>query len=102
MSMRLLYISQPVDDLRPWYTAKGSQMLDREKGGCPMRASVGDRIVVRGCHGGDPIRDCEVLEVRGPDGTPPYLVRWGDTGHEAILYPGSDAFVEHFEHSSSR
>jgi hypothetical protein len=67
-----------------------------------MRASVGDRIVVRGRHGGDPIRDCEVLEVRGADGTPPYLVRWGDTGHEAILYPGSDASVEHFEHSLSR
>ena len=67
-----------------------------------MQESVGDRIVVRGRHSDDPIRDCEVLEVRGADGAPPYVVRWGDTGHEAILYPGSDAFVEHFEHSPSR
>jgi hypothetical protein len=33
-------------------------------------------------------------------GTPtarrPYVVRWSDTGHEALVYPGADAFVEHF------
>jgi hypothetical protein len=67
-----------------------------------MYASVGDRIVVRGRQGGDPIRDCEVLEVRGKDGAPPYVVRWGDSGHEAILYPGQDAVVEHFDHAASR
>jgi hypothetical protein len=67
-----------------------------------VRASVGDRIVVRGRHGGDSIRDCEVLEVRGVDGTPPYVVRWGDSGHVASLHPGSDAIVDHFEHSPSR
>jgi hypothetical protein len=67
-----------------------------------MQASVGDRIVVRGRHGSDPIRLCEVLEVRGAGGAPPYVVRWADSGHEAILYPGSDATVEHFEHAPSR
>jgi hypothetical protein len=25
------------------------------------------------------------------------VVRWSDSGHEAILYPGSDAYVQHFE-----
>jgi hypothetical protein len=25
----------------------------------------------------------EILEVRRADGTPPYLVRWSDDGHEA-------------------
>jgi hypothetical protein len=66
-----------------------------------MHAQVGDRIVIRGRHGGDPIRDCEVLEVPGPEGGPPYVVRWSDTGHEAILYPGSDAYVQHFEHAAA-
>lgn len=62
-----------------------------------MQASVGDRIIVRGHHLGEPDRDCEVLEVRGTDGGPPYVVRWADSGHEALFFPGSDAAVQHFE-----
>ena len=62
-----------------------------------MKAYVGDRIVVKGHHIGDAERDGEVLEVRGPDGGPPYLVRWGDTGHTALFFPGPDAWVQHFE-----
>jgi hypothetical protein len=62
-----------------------------------MQASVGDRIVIRGHHIGDPSRGCKVLEVRGPDGGPPYVVRWDNSGHEGLFYPGSDATVEHFE-----
>ena len=64
-----------------------------------MQAAVGDRIVVRGTRMGQLDRDCEVLEVRGADGGPPFLVRWGDTGHEGLLFPGSDAYVQHFEHA---
>jgi hypothetical protein len=64
-----------------------------------MKARVGDRIVIKGHRVGEPIRDCEVLEVRDPDGAPPYVVRWGDTGHESLFFPGSDATVEHVEHS---
>lgn len=59
-----------------------------------LHASAGDRLVVRRLHG--PVRDAEILEVRHADGTPPYVVRWSDTGHEALVYPGADAFVEHF------
>ena len=66
-----------------------------------MQASVSDRIIIRGCHSSDPTRDCEVLEVRGANGRPPYVVRWGDSGHEAILYPGTDAIVQHFAHAAS-
>jgi hypothetical protein len=62
-----------------------------------MLASVGDHIVIRGRHGQDPTRDCEILEVRGGDGAPPYVVRWSDTGREAILYPGADAEVAPFD-----
>lgn len=63
-----------------------------------MRASVGDRIIVKGHRVGEPDRDCKVLEVRGEDGGAPYLVQWGDSGHEALYFPGSDAEVHHFEH----
>ena len=66
-----------------------------------MRASVGDRIVIRGHRVGEPDRDCEVLEVRGVDGGSPYLVRWGDGGHETLFCPGADATVEQFAHASN-
>lgn len=65
-----------------------------------MRAKVGDRIVIRGHHIGEPDRDCQVLEVRGPDGGPPYQVRWGDTGHESLFFPGSDAAVQPYPKAS--
>jgi Domain of unknown function (DUF1918) len=58
-----------------------------------MRAKVGDRIVIGGRRAGQPNRDCEVLEVRHANGEPPYVVRWDDTGHEDLFFPGSDAAV---------
>jgi hypothetical protein len=64
-----------------------------------MRATAGDRIIIKGHQLGEPDRDCEILEVRGDDGAPPYLVRWDDSGHEALFFPGSDASVQHFEHT---
>jgi len=45
-----------------------------------------------------PDRDAEVLEVRHADGSPPYVVRWSDTGHEGLVFPGPDAFIQHLEH----
>lgn len=62
-----------------------------------MHASVGDRIVIKGHTLGEPDRDCEVIEARGPDG--PYVVRWAESGHESLFFPGSDARVQHFEPS---
>lgn len=66
-----------------------------------MQAAVGDRIVIKSHRIGQPDRDCEVVGVRGADGGPPYLVRWGDTGHETLFFPGSDATVQHFEHAAT-
>lgn len=66
-----------------------------------MRASPGDRIIIKGHRVGEPDRDCEVIEVRGVDGGPPYVVRWGDNGHECLFFPGTDAVVQHFEHTAS-
>ncbi len=72
-------------------------MEERREEEAAVLASVGDRIVIRGHRVGEPDRDCEILEVRGSDGGPPYFVRWGDSGHESLFFPGPDASVEHFE-----
>jgi Domain of unknown function (DUF1918) len=66
-----------------------------------MRASVGDRINIVSHRGHEPSRDCEVLEVQGAEGGPPYVVRWSDTGHTAMFFPGTDASVQHFVHENA-
>jgi hypothetical protein len=65
-----------------------------------MKANVGDRLIIKGHHVGEPDRDAEILEVHGEDGAPPWLVRWGDDGHEGLFFPGPDATIEHFEHGT--
>jgi hypothetical protein len=62
-----------------------------------MYAEKGDRLVVCSRHVDGHVRDAEILEVEHQDGSPPYRVRWSDTGHEALVFPGGDAFVDHFE-----
>lgn len=57
-----------------------------------MQARVGDRLVVEGKTVETPRREGEVLEVRGEDGGPPYIIRWSD-GHEGLTYPGPDAHI---------
>ena len=61
-----------------------------------MRATVGDRLHVHGRVVGQRERTAEVLETRGEDGAPPYLVRYDD-GHEGLLFPGPETSVEHAE-----
>jgi len=65
-----------------------------------VKASVGDRITVLGHQVGERKRDGEVLEVRGDDGGPPYVVRWED-GHESLFFPGNDANIKHFKDEES-
>jgi hypothetical protein len=45
-----------------------------------------------------PDRDAEILEVRGSDGEPPYLVRWSEDGRLSQIFPGADARVEPVPH----
>ena len=59
-----------------------------------MQAQVGDRLHVHGRVVGTPDQTSEIIEIRGRDGGPPYLVRHED-GHEALVFPGSDALIEH-------
>jgi hypothetical protein len=60
-----------------------------------MQANVGDRIIVKGLHLGDPDRDGEIIAVHGPDGSPPYQVRWEANGHVSLCFPCVDAIVWH-------
>lgn len=59
-----------------------------------MHASVGERIVIRGTTVETPDRHGEIVEVRGENGAPPYVVRFDD-GRETLVFPGTDATVEH-------
>jgi hypothetical protein len=54
-----------------------------------VEARAGDRIVVRSTHQGEPDRTGEVLEVRGSEGGPPYLVRWAPDGHIGLFSPAA-------------
>jgi hypothetical protein len=64
-----------------------------------MHACVGDQIRVRGHHIGQPDRTGEILEVRGADGGPPVVVRWDDSDHAVLFFPGNDAVIEGPGHS---
>ncbi|MGH8867506.1 MAG: DUF1918 domain-containing protein [Actinomycetes bacterium] len=61
-----------------------------------MKASPGDRIIVHGRTLDDPSRDGRVLDVQGPDGSPPYWVEWSEDGHVSLFFPGPDADVKHY------
>ncbi|MFG2111419.1 DUF1918 domain-containing protein [Streptomyces sp. NPDC048718] len=56
-----------------------------------MQASIGDRIIIKGGLPGQE-RAGEIIEVKGFDGAPPYLVRFAD-GHEGLVSPGPDAVI---------
>jgi hypothetical protein len=56
-----------------------------------MSAAPGDRVVVRALRGSD--RDGEVVEARGQDGGPPYIVRWSHSGEESLFFPGPGTVI---------
>lgn len=58
-----------------------------------MKAQAGDRLVIKGHRIHEPDREAEILEVRGMDGEPLYLIRWLNSERETIIYPGEDAHV---------
>ena len=59
-----------------------------------MRAQAGDFLLVEGPTEHSHSRRGEILAVHGDDGGPPFMVRWEDSGHEALVFPGPDAHVE--------
>jgi hypothetical protein len=58
-----------------------------------MKAAIGDRIVIASTRLDGPVRDGRVVELRHPDGSPPYLVEWSDDGQQALFFPGPDAHL---------
>ncbi len=65
-----------------------------ESRGGRVRAAVGDRISIPGRHVGDLRREGEVVELRGTQEAPLYVVRWDD-GHEGVCSPGAETQVIH-------
>ncbi|MEU4744489.1 DUF1918 domain-containing protein [Actinosynnema sp. NPDC023658] len=58
-----------------------------------MHATAGDHLHIHSRAVGLDETVGEILEVRGSEGAPPYLVRFSD-GHEGLVYPGPDSLVE--------
>ena len=67
-----------------------------------MYAHVGDHIHVNGRRVGGPVRDGTIIEVRGSNGAPPYLVHWAGVQIPALVYPGPDAQVGQSPASGTR
>ncbi|CAL9623954.1 MULTISPECIES: DUF1918 domain-containing protein [Streptomyces] len=66
-----------------------------------MRASKGDKLVQHGRVVGQHDHVVEVVEVLGPEGSPPYRVR-AENGHETVMSPGPDCQVKHQEEHRQR
>ncbi|MFD5286171.1 DUF1918 domain-containing protein [Streptomyces rubrogriseus] len=58
-----------------------------------MRANVGDLVYVHEHQVGQEAYAAEIIEIRGQDGAPPYLVMYPD-GHQVLVFPGPDAVIE--------
>ncbi|MFC9689178.1 DUF1918 domain-containing protein [Kribbella sp. NPDC056951] len=58
-----------------------------------MKATQGNWVVVESTHLDTPKRRGLILEVHGPAGEPPFLVRWDDTGTESVFVPGPGAHI---------
>ena len=61
-------------------------------------AHAGDVVVIRGHAIDQRERRGVIMEVRGADGGPPFVVRWLDDSsaepHDVLFFPGSDADIE--------
>jgi Domain of unknown function (DUF1918) len=58
-----------------------------------MRAQPGDWLIVERGDVDQYARRGRIEEVHSAEGTPPYLVRWLDTGRVGLVFPGPDAHV---------
>ena len=58
-----------------------------------MRASIGDRLHIHTNHVGTEDQYGRIVEIRGADGAPPYVVEFPD-GHTGLVFPGPDAVIE--------
>ncbi len=66
-----------------------------------MKAEKGDKLLRHGRVVGQHDETCEIVEVLGKAGDPPYRVRFDD-GHETTVYPGPDSVVRHHTAESGK
>ena len=59
-----------------------------------MNATVGDQLIILSARLDRPVRDGEIMEIRGENGAPPYVVKWNDTGRTSLVFPGPDARIQ--------
>jgi hypothetical protein len=57
-----------------------------------MKASEGDQLLMHSRTVEETDRKGTILEVRGADGSPPFLVRFDD-GHERLVFPAGNCEV---------
>jgi hypothetical protein len=60
-----------------------------------MRAELGDELIVESRSADGKRRDGEIVGLHHADGSPPYDVRWSDSEHSTLVFPGPDAHVKH-------
>jgi hypothetical protein len=58
-----------------------------------MKASTGDRVFVESARPGHQ-QTGRIVALRHADGSPPYVVRWDDTGKETVHFPREDCRIE--------
>lgn len=58
-----------------------------------MRAHTGDWLILKGRPKSSAAGRAMVLEAHGPEGSAPFLVRWIESGHQALVFPGPDAVI---------
>jgi len=58
-----------------------------------MFARIGDWLLVESRSEDRHARRGQIVGVERSDGLPPYRVRWADTDHEALVFPGPDSRV---------
>jgi hypothetical protein len=90
MRARIVMLNGKMLERRP---ATGDRAHFRNRG-VAMHGQVGDRLVLEGIHVGIPRRIGVIISLRHQDGTPPYDVRWLDTGEQTLVFPGSDGRIE--------
>lgn len=87
--------ARPIERVRAGSTARRGAAEPKKAALPQLRAYPGDRLIIRGHHLGEPDRDAEILEAQGEAGGPPFRVLWSDSGREGLLFPGTDAVIDH-------
>ena len=67
-----------------------------------MKAQIGDQVIVASAQPGAAARTGTIVGLRHPDGTPPYVVRWTDTGQEGVYFPRHDGRIESIDLRDAR